>query len=45
MATPTKANLDNKSNQKNPNHDAYYQSRGEEKRPKDWQTRLKQGTK
>ena len=30
------SDLDNHANQMNPNHDAYYQSRGEEGRPDDW---------
>lgn len=30
------ANQDNHSNQLNPNNDAYWQSRGEEERPFDW---------
>ena len=29
------SDLDNHANQMNPNHDAYYQSRGEEGRPDD----------
>lgn len=34
-----KADLDNQSNQGNRNNDAYYQSRGEERRPDDWEER------
>lgn len=30
------ADHDNRSNQLNPNNDAYWQSRGEEQRPDDW---------
>jgi len=30
----------NTSNQRNPNHDAYWQSRGYEERPQDWADRL-----
>lgn len=30
------ADRDNRSNQLNPNNDAYWQSRGEEERPDDW---------
>ena len=30
---------DNHSNQGNPNNDAYRQSRGEDERPENWQTR------
>lgn len=32
-----KSNDDNRSDQLNPNNDAYWQSRGEEERPQDWQ--------
>jgi hypothetical protein len=31
-----KSDQDNRSNQLNPNNPAYWQSRGEEERPKDW---------
>ncbi|MDT3321262.1 hypothetical protein Q4Q52_16055 [Shewanella sp. SP1S2-4] len=31
---------DNHSNQLNPNNDAYWQSRGEDERPDDWQEQL-----
>jgi hypothetical protein len=30
-------NLDNRANQLNPEHDAYWQSRGEDERPDDWE--------
>lgn len=30
---------DNRANQLNPNHDAYWQSRGHEERPDDWASR------
>jgi len=30
---------DNRSNQLNPNHDAYWQSRGHDERPGDWDER------
>ena len=33
----SKEELDNHSNQMNPNNDAYWQSRGEEERPDDWE--------
>jgi hypothetical protein len=36
---PTQADLDNRANQLNENNDAYWQSRGEDDRPADWQTR------
>lgn len=32
----TKNELDNHSNQLNPNNDAYWQSRGYDERPEDW---------
>lgn len=31
-----KDDLDNHANQLNPNNDAYWQSRGEDERPEDW---------
>jgi hypothetical protein len=31
---------DNRSNQLNPNNDAYWQSRGEDERPDDWTGRI-----
>jgi hypothetical protein len=31
---------DNHSNQLNPENDAYWQSRGEDERPEDWQEQL-----
>ncbi|MDT3297517.1 MULTISPECIES: hypothetical protein [Shewanella] len=31
---------DNRSQQLNPEHDAYWQSRGEDERPEDWQVQL-----
>ena len=33
----SQADLDNHSNQLNDNNDAYYQSRGDDGRPDDWQ--------
>ena len=33
-------NNDNHSNQLNPNNDAYWQARGFEERPEDWETQL-----
>ena len=30
---------DNHANQMNPNNDAYWQSRGEDERPDDWESR------
>ena len=35
----TQEELDNHSNQLNPNHDAYWQSRDEDERPDDWEDR------
>lgn len=35
----TKANDDNRSNQINSNNDAYWQSRGYDERPDDWEER------
>ncbi|WP_198931777.1 hypothetical protein [Labilibacter marinus] len=36
----SKEELDNYSRQLDPENDAYWQSRGEEERPTDWQDRL-----
>lgn len=36
---PTQDDLDNHSNQCNPNNDSYWDSRGEDGRPEDWQER------
>jgi hypothetical protein len=33
---------DNHSNQMNPNNDAYWESRGEDERPDDWQEQLEE---
>lgn len=33
---PTQDDLDNRSDQLNPNNDEYYNSRGENGRPEDW---------
>lgn len=38
----TKDDLDNHSDQLNPNNDAYWQSRGEEERPEDWEDRVEE---
>jgi len=35
-----KHDLDNHSDQLNPENDAYWQSRGEDERPDDWQEQL-----
>ncbi len=37
---PNQADLDNHANQLNPEHDAYWQSRGEDERPEDYEDRL-----
>ena len=37
--SPSQEDLDNHANQLNENNDAYWQSRGEEERPDDWQDR------
>ncbi|WP_274598084.1 MULTISPECIES: hypothetical protein [unclassified Pseudomonas] len=39
----SKHNDDNHSNQLNPNNDAYWQSRGEDERPDDWEETADQG--
>ena len=36
---PNQPDRDNHSDQLNPNNDAYWQSRGEDERPEDWQER------
>lgn len=36
---PTQDDLDNHADQMNPNNDAYWDSRGEDGRPDDWETR------
>ncbi|HEU4455518.1 MAG TPA: hypothetical protein VFR81_20815 [Longimicrobium sp.] len=36
--------LDNRANQLNPAHDAYWQSRGEDERPADWEDRAERET-
>ena len=36
----SKPNDDNRSNQLNPNHDAYWESRGLDGRPDDWEEQL-----
>lgn len=34
---------DHRSEQLNPNNDAYWQSRGEDSRPEDWEERIQSG--
>ena len=36
---PNQAEQDNRADQMNPNNDAYWQSRGEDSRPDNWQER------
>ena len=36
----TQEELDNHADQLNPNNDAYWESRGEDERPDDWESRL-----
>lgn len=36
---------DNRSDQLNPNNDAYWQSRGEDERPDDWEDRSQEDKK
>jgi len=40
MAGPDKDALDNHANQCNPNNDAYWESRGEDERPDDWEDEI-----
>jgi len=37
-----KSDLDNHSDQLNPNNDAYWQSRGEDERPDDWKEQVEE---
>jgi hypothetical protein len=39
MAEPTQDDLDNHANQLNDNNDAYWESRGFDERPDDWEER------
>lgn len=43
VETPRQSDQDNRSEQLNPNNDAYWQSRGEESRPPDWDERIHSG--
>lgn len=38
----SKDELDNHADQLNPNSDAYWQSRGDDERPDDWEERIEQ---
>ena len=38
------SDLDNHSNQLNPNSDTYWQSRGEDERPDDWEEKAQEDT-
>jgi hypothetical protein len=37
---PTQDDLDNHADQMNPNNDAYWESRGYDERPDDWEERV-----
>ena len=37
---PTQDDLDNHADQINPNNDAYWESRGHDERPDDWEERV-----
>ena len=41
----SKADQDNRANQLNPNSDAFWQSRGSEERPEDWEERTERSEK
>ncbi len=38
------SDLDNHANQCNPNNDAYWESRGEDGRPDDWEEQIKEAS-
>ena len=38
-----KSDLDNHANQMNPNNDAYWESRGQDERPDDWEDHAESG--
>lgn len=40
----SKSDLDNHANQLNANNDAYWQSRGEDERPDDWEDKVDEDT-
>ncbi|MBA1148275.1 hypothetical protein H0Z60_14560 [Ectothiorhodospiraceae bacterium WFHF3C12] len=40
MSDKSKSDMDNHANQLNPNNDAFWESRGHDERPEDWQERL-----
>ena len=40
MSDKSKADSDNHANQLNPNNDAFWESRGYDERPEDWQDQL-----
>lgn len=40
MSKNSQADNDNHANQLNPNHDAYWESRGYDERPDDWEEEL-----
>lgn len=41
----TQEELDNHSNQMNPNNDAYWEARGEDERPEDWKDQIEEEEK
>ena len=41
----SKDDRDNRANQLNPNNDAYWQSRGDEERPPDWENEQSESPK
>ncbi len=41
--SPSKQDQDNRADQLNPNNDAYWQSRGDDSRPEDWEDRIQPG--
>ena len=42
MSGNPQADADNHANQCNPNNDAYWESRGEDDRPDDWEERIEE---
>lgn len=42
MTENHQADLDNHANQCNPNNDAYWEGRGEDERPDDWEERIEE---
>ena len=44
-STMSKTGQDNRANQLNPNNDAYWQARGWDERPDDWENEVEEGEK